>query len=261
MAKLNFKEKRLLEDLLDMHSGYVLDFSDRTFRDFIYDVLNIDIEEERFKINGSSKAKRFRTLLHLESEYNIAKVIDELCKYKKLQLQNNVFGIKPCEKDDYLFEEAYKLINRLKSTQPVNNINIINPNNNELDFKKLAESIKKELKSNNPDIVLDRLHTFLMRYVRELCHKHRINFNQNESLNALFGKYVKYLEASNLFESEATKVILKSNISIFEKLNGVRNNQSFAHANTLLNYNESLLIVNNILSSLTFIESLELNIN
>jgi hypothetical protein len=34
MASLRFREKILLEEFLEMDSGYVLNFSDRTFADF-----------------------------------------------------------------------------------------------------------------------------------------------------------------------------------------------------------------------------------
>jgi hypothetical protein len=42
-----------------------------------------------------------------------------------------------------------------------------------------------------------------------------------------------------------------------ESFNKVRNEQSFAHDNPILNYNESILILNNIASSIRFIQSIE----
>jgi len=60
-----------------------------------------------------------------------------------------------------------------------------------------------------------------------------------------------------MIESEMTERILKSSISILESFNTVRNNQSFAHDNPILNYNESLLIFNNIASAIKFLETIE----
>ena len=37
MTQLKHSEKRILEDALDMGSGYVLNFSDRTFAEFFDD--------------------------------------------------------------------------------------------------------------------------------------------------------------------------------------------------------------------------------
>ena len=51
--------------------------------------------------------------------------------------------------------------------------------------------------------------------------------------------------------------ILKSSISIFEAFNHVRNNQSFAHDNPTLGYDESILIFNSITSAIRFIRSVE----
>ena len=57
-----------------------------------------------------------------------------------------------------------------------------------------------------------------------------------------------------------TERILKSSISVLEAFNNVRNNQSFAHDNPLLNYNESILILNNVSNTIKFIESVEKDI-
>jgi hypothetical protein len=52
-------------------------------------------------------------------------------------------------------------------------------------------------------------------------------------------------------------LIVKSNISILEKFNYIRNNKSLAHDNDLLNSNESTFIINNIINLLHFIERIE----
>lgn len=77
------------------------------------------------------------------------------------------------------------------------------------------------------------------------------------SKNALFGTYVKYLKENGLIESEMSERILKSSIAILESFNGVRNNQSLAHDNHILNYNESVLIFNNVSNTIRFIDLIE----
>jgi hypothetical protein len=42
-----------------------------------------------------------------------------------------------------------------------------------------------------------------------------------------------------------------------EAFNRVRNEQSLAHDNPILNYNESLLILNHVVSAIRFLEGLE----
>ncbi len=53
--------------------------------------------------------------------------------------------------------------------------------------------------------------------------------------------------------------ILKTSISNLDSFNDIRNNKSFAHDNPILNYEESILIFNNISSTIKFIEALENN--
>jgi len=73
------------------------------------------------------------------------------------------------------------------------------------------------------------------------------------------GEYVKALKKEGLIESKMTERILKSSISVMEAFSKVRNEQSYAHDNEVLNYDESLLIFGHVTSSIRFIETLESN--
>lgn len=55
MSDLTGSERRKLEKLLGMGGGYVLNFSDRTFGDF-FDEYRVEIDSERYKVRGTSKA-------------------------------------------------------------------------------------------------------------------------------------------------------------------------------------------------------------
>lgn len=57
VASLNHLDRILLERLLGMSSGYVLDFSDSTYPVFFRD-FNVDIDHERYHRDGRSKARR-----------------------------------------------------------------------------------------------------------------------------------------------------------------------------------------------------------
>jgi hypothetical protein len=65
-----------------MTGGYVLDFSDRTFAEFFQDELSIDIDDQKYHRNGSSKGKRLRTFLQTENEPAVAKTLRALWKYR-----------------------------------------------------------------------------------------------------------------------------------------------------------------------------------
>ena len=60
MARLTFLERQQLEMLFDMGGGYVLDFSNRTFAEFVDDSVGKDIYNERYNYASGSKANRRR---------------------------------------------------------------------------------------------------------------------------------------------------------------------------------------------------------
>jgi hypothetical protein len=57
MATLNFGERRKLEEYLGMNTGYVLGFSDRTFREFVHDSTGLDIDDPEVGSIGVRRQK------------------------------------------------------------------------------------------------------------------------------------------------------------------------------------------------------------
>jgi hypothetical protein len=78
MSSLNVREKRTLEDLFGMSSGYVLDFSNRTFEEFITDVVGLDIYSPKYDYASGSKANRLRQFWTVEDDDVVATVLEEL---------------------------------------------------------------------------------------------------------------------------------------------------------------------------------------
>ena len=48
MAEISYFNQMSIEGFLNMGGGYVLDFTDRTFRMFIEDAVNIDIDTSKY---------------------------------------------------------------------------------------------------------------------------------------------------------------------------------------------------------------------
>lgn len=88
MSSLYFKEKRFLESLIQMSSGYVLHFSDRTIGDFFHDVAEINIHSEKYQRNGTSKAKKLRTFWEDEPDHIVGKVLLELVEIANDSTEN-----------------------------------------------------------------------------------------------------------------------------------------------------------------------------
>ncbi len=75
MSTLTNIEKRKLERILGMSSGYVLDFSNRTFSEFVTDSTGREIYDSRYDSFGGSKANRLRGFWAAEGNHNVGKLL------------------------------------------------------------------------------------------------------------------------------------------------------------------------------------------
>ena len=252
MAEISAFERRKLVKLLGMGEGYVLNFSDRTYAEFFLD-FRVDIDSAQFRVGGDSKAKRMRTFWEIAPNHTVGKVLEGLIAY----------GVKIDRLGDsnpMLVEDCRKIAQRLLSDQPVADIEALTAIADERDFEVVAEHVREAIEKNQPEGALDRLHTFMNKFIRVTCEPHGISISRDKPLHSVFGEYVKALRGSGYLESAMTERILRSSISVLEAFNDVRNNKSLAHDNPILNYDESLLIFNHVASSIRFIKSLEARI-
>ena len=82
MADLNKRDRKALEVYFGMSSGYVLDFSNRTFTEF-FDEFGVDIDDVQFEQNypSDSKANRLRGFWDLADNTLVGKVLLGLIEY------------------------------------------------------------------------------------------------------------------------------------------------------------------------------------
>jgi len=81
MANLTYVDKLQLEKLFGMGGGYVLNFSDRTFQEFIFDSVGIDLYAAGMDAGGASKAKRLRYFWKVQSNHIVSRLLFALCDY------------------------------------------------------------------------------------------------------------------------------------------------------------------------------------
>lgn len=81
MSSLSFKEKKQVEELLGMKSGYVSDFSNSTFEEFVFEHTGKDIHAQTYSQNGTSKANKLRSFWKLEPDYTVGQLLGELIDY------------------------------------------------------------------------------------------------------------------------------------------------------------------------------------
>jgi hypothetical protein len=240
MSDLTSTERHKLEQLLGMGSGYVLNFSNRTFDEFFFEIMGRSIYDPQYEYGSGSKANRLRGFWKVESNPLVGKVMGDML--------DHALGLEWLKADDPRLEDCRRIVARIRSDGPVVEIDSLTAPSDERDFEAVAKAVRDAIEKNAPEAGLDRLHTFVIKYVRSLCERSGITVTREKALHSLFGEYVKFLRETGCIDSEMTLSILKSSISTLEAFNDVRNNQSLAHDNPILNYEEALLIFNHVAS-------------
>lgn len=121
MSSLTDIEKRYFEKLLNMQSGYVLDFSDVTYSEF-FNRHRVDIHGRKYQTYGTSKAKKLRSFWEQEPDALVGQVLSEMLESYEASCE--LSGEAP---DASVLEKARGIVCRLtgKSTpaKPTQTIN------------------------------------------------------------------------------------------------------------------------------------------
>jgi len=248
MSSLTPREKRKLEDLFGMNSGYVLDFSNNTFARFFEEEVGRSIYGGAYEENGSSKANHLRSFWTREDDALVGQAINGLLEHCR-DTGN------PALERQSLFNECELIAARLALAKEVPDVEALEGDTQ--DFQKVAKAARECFNRNEPEQGLDRLHTFLVKFLRMLCERHGIPKDRTVPLGGLMGAYVKRIKEKGLLTSQMAEHILKAAITVFGQFDHVRNNHSMAHDNPVLAYDEALLIASNVTSTVRFIKACE----
>ncbi len=231
-----------------MSSGYVLNFSNRTFQGFIHHSISRNIYDEKYSIGGDSKANRLRTLIKVEPNHVVGKVLADLVEVANSNPPSPYA-------DPGVLEPCSRLADRLRQGAPV--LEEVLPDAQETTFDALTRSVQQAIEHNQPEAGLDRLDTYFVTFMRKVCQNNSITTTRDEPAHSVLGKYVEMLKTTGRIESDMTGRILTYAQSTMDAFNRVRNEQSLAHPNPILNYNEALLIFNHVVVVVNFIQSVE----
>jgi hypothetical protein len=184
MSDLTAMERIKIERLFGMDSGYVLDFSNRTFSEFVLETTRRDIYDSRYEYGSGSKANRLRAFWKAESNHLAAKLIEALIEYEATR-DSKTEGTLPAE--------CRQIVARLRlSGTAVAEIEALASEIDERDFDTIARQARDAVEKNQPEAGLDRLHTFLTKFVRGVCHAHGIAAPREKPLHSLFGERLGY---------------------------------------------------------------------
>jgi hypothetical protein len=216
MATLKRSDMRLIDSALGMGVGYVLSFSDRTFAEFFDDEFKIDIDHQRYKTRGTSKAHRLRSLVDQEDEYLVTRVLRRLWQERE---EIQIFREAP--EHETLKIKFFELIAIIEGGGAVPRTDVIERFTRDETLEELVSSIVRDISANKPVAALDRLHTYCMKkFGYLLLDSHGVGWTPDEPLHSRVGKCVKALEQNHPL-TDMSKQIIKNAIGVFEKFNFV----------------------------------------
>jgi hypothetical protein len=252
MVALKWAEQQTIEDAFDMRSGYVLDFTDRTFAAFFGEGVGVNIDDAKYRSRGTSKANRLRTFIASEDAFTVARALRGLWDHRE-----SVLLYQDAENATTLKVRLFAVIAGIEGTA-VPRTDAIDQFAPDETLEELVAAINRDIAANKPGATLDRLHTYCMKKFGHLLEQRQIGCTKDEPLHSRMGKYMKALSQEREL-GEMTKQVIRNYIGIFAKFNYVRNNQSLAHDNELLDPAEARFIYDAITAFLFFIKSIEAN--
>jgi len=245
-------DMRFLAKALSFETGYVLDFSDRTFGDFFRDEVGVDIDEERYSEGGGSKGKRLRFFLQKESPARVARALRALWTYR-VDLPDHML---PTADDDAIKRRYFEIVERIERSVDLPRTDAIELFAADVTLDELVASIQRDIDARKPQAALDRLHTYCMKKFAHLLRANDLDVNDNDTLNGRVGRLFNPLRKAGKVSAMSDK-IMKGSVDAFEAFNKVRNDASFAHDNEILSPAEAHFIFDGVVNMLRFVRALE----
>jgi hypothetical protein len=197
MVDLKRSDMRVFDDAFAMLSGYVLDFSDRTFAEFFEDEFGIEIYQEKYRLNGGSKAKHLRAFLAVEDEHTVSRVARALWAHREQLPQHQ----EPSPQNDAVRAKFFALLERIEGGA-VPRMDAIDQFVRNETLEELVAAIDRDIAANKPATALDRLHTYCMKKFAYLLQQRGVTFNKGDPLQSRVGNtYVRWRASVNFAKS------------------------------------------------------------
>lgn len=258
MSSLSVSDKSFIEMLFDMKTGYVGTFSNGSFQRLVIETIDVDPYGSVGYEEYASKANKLRQLFAKEPDYKVGKLIIALLD--SLEGSNYSSGKEPYPENIQRRIDALRLTAQAMQGNTVD-IQLPKPPTQEDTWDILSNDITLALQRNEPELVLDRLHTFTSKYMRSLCTENGINvMAQNGDyypLQSLAGMLKNAYKNSPYISSEFAVEAIQNSIMLFDRFNAIRNNQSYAHDNDVLGKAEADFVVRAMANVITFISQVE----
>ncbi|MFA6090009.1 MAG: abortive infection family protein [Candidatus Woesearchaeota archaeon] len=232
----NIDITRIVNGYIGVKDGYLGDFSYKTHKEFYPMYCNLDIDLEKYE--GTTREK-FIKILQSQNPKNQTKILKGILE--KYPFDN--FKDEERKKTLPHFKHIHDLILKLEHIPSVEEPDLAITSDV---VQKAIDDAKVLIQKNGSISAIDRIHTVLHGYLKEICKQEKINISiDNPSLTNLFKEIRKSKKLNNCTRSQDIDKIINSMANILDAINTIRNNASVAHPNeNLLNEEEANLVIN-----------------
>ena len=258
MSSLTKKEIVLIADALEIRNGYVfdqlrriVDFNKTNVKNIIWGACGIDIFVDQPYVELSQQ-KCIEYIWEHENDSIAYHVLNDFLDFYFHHYPKHALS----EEMKSQFNRCLEVLRRLQKTQeitlPVSSIE---------QLKVLQKDISDSFADGNPELCIDRLHTFATEYIRNVCERHNLpvcdDKGDNLSLHSIMGALSRFYRDNQKLDSDFSLTALRNSISLFSNYNDLRNSRSFAHPNAVLNKVEATYAVRIMSATLTLVAEVE----
>jgi hypothetical protein len=249
-------ERRALIAPLEDEPGYILDFSNRTIEEFFEDEFGIEFYSEAYAFNGTSKKKRLEAFLETVDVHVAVKVLRKLWDYRAT-LPEHYHANNP-EAETASKNRYFAALDKLAGNPISPVVDTSDALESEAALGDVTSAIERDIRDDAHNAALDRLHTYCQKKLRLLLEAKGQTASKDEPLHSRMGRYIGILTKEGN-QSEMTIQILGNSRVMFEKFNSIRNNESLAHDNDLIDPKQARFIFESVLCVLKFMKSIDGN--
>lgn len=244
----NIEVMKVVNGYIGVDGGYLVGFSYRSHEEFYPMYCGLDIDPSQYE--GTTRQK-FMKILSSADAPTQAKILRGVLAYCPA---DNEYHAERRQKHKPEIEE---MIRRLEGESlPV----VENPEltiTSEFVERAIADA-KALIENTGATSAVDRVHTLFHGYLKELCRKNNISFNDDANVTALFSLLRNNHPAFHNGGSNSPNVdrMIRSLGAIVDVFNPIRNRESMSHPNeVLLDEPEAILFINIARSVLQYIDS------
>ncbi len=222
---------------IGVNGGYLGDFSYRTHEEFYPYFCDLSISPSAYE--GTTRQK-FLTILESSDPQTQAKILKGVLKKYPIEF----FLEDQREVKRKAFQEIEGLIRKLESANGVTTeeLHVTNAT-----VERAIQDAKVLIEKNGATSGVDRIHTALHGYLKEVARKAGITLKEEETLTQVFKKLKAShpaLQKGGIRQDDIDQII-NSFSNTLDKLNPIRNKASLSHPNEeLLEEDEAMLVVN-----------------